>query len=63
MSGDRLRVLWTPGSDNLTGVCHCGAEQRADGPIEVWEWLLAHDEHPGRHPGENPGRHSEEHGR
>ncbi|MFV2179042.1 hypothetical protein ACFHW2_37460 [Actinomadura sp. LOL_016] len=38
----RLRVEWSPGSDRLTGVCHCGAEHRADGPVEVWTWLLAH---------------------
>jgi hypothetical protein len=40
-----LRVVWSPGSDHLTGVCHCGAEYRADGPIEVWQWLLAHPDH------------------
>jgi hypothetical protein len=43
--GTLLRVEWTPGSDLLTGVCHCGAEYRAEGPLEVWEWLLAHPEH------------------
>lgn len=37
-----LRVVWVPGSDQLRGVCHCGAEFVADGPVEVWEWLLAH---------------------
>ncbi|RAY16134.1 hypothetical protein DPM19_04205 [Actinomadura craniellae] len=37
-----LRVEWRPGGDRLLGVCHCGAERRADGPVEVWEWLLAH---------------------
>jgi hypothetical protein len=40
-----LRVVWSPGSDHLTGVCHCGAEYRADGPTEVWQWLLAHPDH------------------
>jgi hypothetical protein len=40
-----LRVVWSPGSDHLTGVCHCGAEYRAGGPIEVWQWLLAHPDH------------------
>jgi hypothetical protein len=46
-----------PGSDTLTGVCHCGAEKRADGPIEVWEWLLAHDEHePSTQAPHEPGR-------
>jgi hypothetical protein len=37
-----LRVVWIPGSDQLRGVCHCGAERVADGPAEVWDWLLAH---------------------
>lgn len=37
-----LRVVWLPGSDLLEGTCHCGATQVAEGPIEVWEWLLAH---------------------
>ena len=37
-----LRVEWVPGSDRLRGTCHCGAVHVADGPIEVWEWLLAH---------------------
>ena len=37
-----LRVVWLPGSDQLLGRCHCGAEHVAEGPVEVWEWLLAH---------------------
>jgi hypothetical protein len=37
-----LRVVWLPGSDRLQGTCHCGAVHVADGPVEVWEWLLAH---------------------
>ncbi|TMR97173.1 hypothetical protein [Nonomuraea basaltis] len=37
-----FRVVWLPGSDLLLGTCHCGATQVAEGPIEVWEWLLAH---------------------
>ncbi|MGN9837087.1 hypothetical protein ACTMTI_03075 [Nonomuraea sp. H19] len=37
-----FRVVWLPGSDLLQGTCHCGATQVAEGPIEVWEWLLAH---------------------
>ncbi|WP_176611838.1 hypothetical protein [Actinomadura sp. WMMB 499] len=44
-TGGLLRVEWSPGSDRLTGVCHCGAEHRADDPVEVWTWLLAHPEH------------------
>ncbi|MEV0391253.1 hypothetical protein [Nonomuraea sp. NPDC050643] len=37
-----LRVVWLPGSDLLRGTCHCGAAHVAEGPVEVWEWLLAH---------------------
>ncbi|MFI7634900.1 hypothetical protein [Nonomuraea sp. NPDC049400] len=37
-----LRVTWLPGSDLLLGTCHCGATHVAEGPAEVWEWLLAH---------------------
>jgi hypothetical protein len=37
-----LRVVWLPGSDRLQGTCHCGAVHIAEGPVEVWEWLLAH---------------------
>ncbi|MEV1167881.1 hypothetical protein [Nonomuraea sp. NPDC049784] len=37
-----LRVVWLPGSDMLQGMCHCGATHIAEGPIEVWEWLLSH---------------------
>lgn len=37
-----VRVVWVPGSDRLRGVCHCGAEHVAEGPVQVWEWLLAH---------------------
>jgi hypothetical protein len=36
------QVRWTPGSDQLLGVCHCGAEHVADDPLDVWAWLLAH---------------------
>ncbi|AQZ65135.1 hypothetical protein BKM31_30130 [[Actinomadura] parvosata subsp. kistnae] len=39
---DVLRVVWLPGSDLLRGTCHCGATHVAEGPVEVWEWLLAH---------------------
>jgi hypothetical protein len=35
-------VDWLPGSDRLRGTCHCGAVHLADGPAEVWDWLLAH---------------------
>ncbi|MBP2703951.1 hypothetical protein JOL79_09035 [Microbispora sp. RL4-1S] len=37
-----FRVEWLPGSDQLRGFCHCGAATVADGPVEVWDWLLAH---------------------
>jgi len=37
-----LRVDWKPGSDRLEGTCHCGAVHLADGPAEVWDWLLGH---------------------
>ncbi|NUO97458.1 MAG: hypothetical protein HOW71_39020 [Nonomuraea sp.] len=37
-----LRVEWLPGSDVLQGRCHCGATRSADGPVEVWDWLLSH---------------------
>ncbi|MEW1843821.1 hypothetical protein AB0392_38255 [Nonomuraea angiospora] len=37
-----LHVVWLPGSDLLRGTCHCGAVHVAEGPVEVWEWLLGH---------------------
>lgn len=37
-----FRVQWTPGTDRLLAVCHCGAEEPADDPVQAWEWLLAH---------------------
>lgn len=40
------RVSWLPGSDRLVGRCHCGAERPAEDPAAVWEWLLAHPDHP-----------------
>jgi hypothetical protein len=47
LSGDRVvRVGWLPGSDRLRGRCHCGAETEADDPVLLWEWLLAHPDHP-----------------
>jgi len=36
------RVIWVPGTDELLGQCHCGAEHIAEDPIEAWAWLLAH---------------------
>ncbi|XVS66990.1 hypothetical protein ACQPYE_13280 [Actinosynnema sp. CA-299493] len=41
--GDAVyRVHWQPGADLLVGVCHCGAEQDSEDPVELWDWLLAH---------------------
>ncbi|WP_328475459.1 hypothetical protein OHA21_19300 [Actinoplanes sp. NBC_00393] len=40
------RVGWLPGSDRLSGRCHCGAQAEADDPVLLWEWLSAHPEHP-----------------
>ncbi|WP_169729391.1 hypothetical protein [Thermoactinospora rubra] len=45
MTATRLRVEWTPGSDVLTGVCHCGAVRHAEDPVEIWALLLDHPEH------------------
>lgn len=47
MSADAvLRVQWLPGTDHLLGICHCGARHRAEDPVELWEWLHAHPDHP-----------------
>lgn len=52
LPGERvLRVNWLPGSDRLLGRCHCGAEAEAEDPVEMWEWLLAHPDHPAGGPG------------
>lgn len=49
LHGDTVyRVHWKLGTDVLTGVCHCGAAHDFEGPVELWEWLLAHPE--GHHP-------------
>jgi hypothetical protein len=42
------RITWRPGTDRLLGTCHCGAMGEAEDPVAMWEWLLAHPEHPGR---------------
>ncbi|MGY1742136.1 MULTISPECIES: hypothetical protein [unclassified Blastococcus] len=49
-----VRVEWLPGSDRLRGRCHCGAEAEGEDPVAMWEWLLAHPEHPGSGPGVPP---------
>ncbi|MGY1708723.1 hypothetical protein ACI8AC_04355 [Geodermatophilus sp. SYSU D00758] len=47
LGGERvLRVNWLPGSDRLRGRCHCGAEAEGEDPTAMWEWLLAHPDHP-----------------
>ncbi|MDI6101657.1 hypothetical protein QLQ12_23835 [Actinoplanes sp. NEAU-A12] len=38
-------IRWSPGSDRLHGVCHCGAEHEAEDPVLMWRWLLAHPDH------------------
>jgi hypothetical protein len=45
-SGRFLRVEWLPGSDQLLGHCHCGATAEGGDPAAMWEWLLAHPDHP-----------------
>ena len=42
------RIHWVPGTDHLHAVCHCGAERGFEEPIPLWEWLLAHPDHPPR---------------
>ncbi|WP_203779804.1 hypothetical protein [Actinoplanes philippinensis] len=46
MTATMLRVTWLPGDDRLRGRCHCGAQAEADEPVAMWEWLLAHPDHP-----------------
>ena len=36
------RIHWKLGTDQLVGVCYCGAEHESGDPVELWEWLLAH---------------------
>jgi hypothetical protein len=51
LHGERvLRVSWLPGSDRLRGHCHCGTETEAEDPVAMWEWLLAHPDHPTSNP-------------
>ncbi|MFD8568857.1 hypothetical protein [Streptomyces sp. NPDC059639] len=47
MSGEVYRVDWLPGTDLLSGTCHCGARHEAEDPVALWEWMLAHPDHPG----------------
>jgi hypothetical protein len=41
-AGRLYRVRWYPGSDDLLGTCHCGAEKVLADPVAVWNWLLGH---------------------
>lgn len=55
LDGERvIRVNWLPGSDRLRGRCHCGAETEAEDPVQMWDWLLAHPDHPSGGPGPAP---------
>jgi hypothetical protein len=46
------RITWIPGQDRMLGICHCGAEQISEDPIELWLWLLGHPD--GHHPVNDP---------
>lgn len=46
MSGDIVRITWLPGTDRLDGSCHCGARHVCQDPTAMWEWMLAHPDHP-----------------
>jgi hypothetical protein len=41
-----FRVRWLPGTDVLLGTCACGARHEGQDPVEMWDWLLAHPDHP-----------------
>ncbi|MFE2628571.1 hypothetical protein ACFXDP_11630 [Streptomyces sp. NPDC059374] len=41
-TGEVYRVDWVPGTDLLHGTCHCGLEHRAEDPVRMWGWMLAH---------------------
>ncbi len=43
-TGEIYRIDWLPGTDVLHGTCHCGAENSAQDPVEMWEWMLGHPE-------------------
>jgi hypothetical protein len=43
-----FRIRWLPGTDVLLGTCHCDAEHRCQDPVEMWDWLLRHPDHPDR---------------
>ncbi len=53
LPGDSVyRVHWVLGTDQLLGVCHCGAQRRSEDPVQLWEWLLGH---PSGHAGSGAG--------
>jgi hypothetical protein len=52
MTGAVFHVVWTPGTDDLLGICHCGAEHLGQDPVDVWSWLLAHPD--GHQPAAGP---------
>lgn len=55
LTGSRVyRIHWVLGTDRLRAVCHCGAERIFEGPVELWEWLLAHPD--GHAPADPPPR-------
>ncbi|WP_432166360.1 hypothetical protein [Streptomyces sp. bgisy031] len=39
------RVDWVPGTDELHGICHCGAEHDTQDPVSMWQWMLSHPDH------------------
>ncbi|MYW70062.1 hypothetical protein GTY65_39310 [Streptomyces sp. SID8379] len=51
--GEVFRIDWLPGTDLLSGRCHCGAHHEDEDPVAMWEWMLAHPDHPG-HPSSTP---------
>ena len=47
LDGERvMRVNWVPGSDRLRGRCSLRRRERGRRPGRMWEWLLAHPDHP-----------------
>jgi hypothetical protein len=41
-----FRIHWVPGTDRLLAVCFCAEERVFEDPVELWDWLLAHPDHP-----------------
>ncbi|WP_338703181.1 hypothetical protein V2W30_38185 [Streptomyces sp. Q6] len=44
-AGEVFRIDWLPGTDVLSGRCHCGAAHTCEDPVAMWEWMLAHPDH------------------